>query len=180
MILATVALPYQRAAARTFATSFLRYQPQGQVFILELAEQLSPARLPTGCVRLLPADLPPACIDMLYRYSAQDIVRAVQPFLLTHILATASADTVACLDVTTQMPASLRSLWRALNDHAVVLQWPSRDEATSVGGPARGDMLDCVGVRRGEVSQQFLTWWCDRVLYDLGPGRRTYFCAAWA
>lgn len=172
-IICTIIAKNYLAQARCLTESFLRFHPEGKVFVLvidEVNDKFDPRkeRFETILLRDLKILKLP---EMIERYSIAELSTAVKPYFLQYLLEKENVERVCYFDPDIYFYGPIDQIWNELEKSAIIL-------TPHVLGPLDEEYrpneftvfqagifnLGFLGLARGKESGHLLPWWQERLV----------------
>lgn len=160
------------AQARTVAQTFLRHEPESRFYLLVVDGLPEGADLGVEATVIDLEELAiPNLYEMCFKYGVVEFSTAVKPYLLSLLLGEYGEEEILYFDPDLMIMRRLDELRRALADGDIVLT-PHITRPLPVDGkrPNEQDImvsgaynLGFLALRRSPQSQEFLTWWEQRL-----------------
>jgi len=174
IVICTVATKNYLASARVLAYSFLKYHPNGKIYVLlvdTVDGYFDPAQEKFEVITI--DDIKDRSIGrMLFWYKAKEASVSMKPYLLSHLFNKYGYKKLIFFDSDIMITARLDDIWELLNKNSIIMM-PHNTEPIS---PETNDIPNETGIimlgviNTGFIAlandlnaHAFLTWWRDRL-----------------
>lgn len=173
IVICTVANKNYLASARVLANSFLKYHPNGKMYLLlvdRVDAYFDPAQEKFEVITI--EDLEDTSIGrMLFWYKAREASVSMKPYVLSHLFNKFGYKKLIFLDSDIMITSRLDDIWELLNKHSIILTphntGPISPETYDIPNEIRVIMWGVINAGFIALSNDlnahaFLAWWRER------------------
>ncbi|MEK7556931.1 MAG: glycosyltransferase family 4 protein [Patescibacteria group bacterium] len=172
-VICTIIAKNYLAQARCLTESFLKFHPQGKVFVLvvdEINGKFDPRREKFETVQIRDLDIP-RLTEMVQRYTVAELCTAVKPFLLEYLFEKRRLAHVCYFDPDIYFYGPIDSIWKRLQTSAIILTPHILGPLDEERRPNEFTVfqagiynLGFLGLAHGAESEHLLPWWQERLI----------------